>query len=226
MIKVDSREVTLLAERLGQIDPNAKLMPAVNEVAADTRSRALDTMLRSLNLPRAYVEDKTVLTPARNAVQPRATIVGQGATITNLERYFRIGGGQIHEPVTWPNGGEEPSGYVRGVLLPWKPRIGDPKRGIAVGHKQAGLRVSVKRGSASFFPNAFLIRPRKNPNTVLIASRAKGDHSGKGKVKTKVGPSVYQMFRAALTPDFLARVEEQLARTVLDAAARNFKGLL
>jgi hypothetical protein len=226
MIKVTTREVALLADRLEKVDPSAQLMPAVNEVATDTRGKALDTMLRSLNLPRTYVEDKTVLKLAGNPVQPRATITGLGAVITNLERYFRTGGGQIHEPVTWPNGGVEPDGYVRGVKLPWIPRIGDARRKIPVGHKQAGLRVSVKRGSASFFQNAFLIRPRKSPGVTLIATRAKGDHKGKGKVKTKVGPSVYQMFRAALTPEFLAKVEEQLAKTVLDSAERNIRKVL
>lgn len=223
MIKIDAREVSILAERLDTIDPNAQLMPVVNEVATDTRAKALDTMLRALNLPRAYVEPKTVLTPARNAVRPRATIVGLGGTITNLERYFRFGGTQVASPVTWPNNGPQPSGWVRGVKLPWKPRVGAPKIGVPVGRKQAGLRVAVKTGAPSPFKYAFLIEPKKTPGVRLIATRPKGDTKGKGKVKTMVGPSVYQMFRAALTPEFLEVVAQQLSKTVLDAAERNIR---
>ena len=218
--------VTSLSEALDAFRVEAPAMDVVNDVATRTRQDALDTMLRALNLPRPYVEAKTNLTLATNPVRPRATIVGSGATITNLERYMRQGGGQMQVRVNWPNEGRHPDGYVRGVKLPWKPRVGAPKLGIPVGMKQAGLRIAVQTGAPKVFQHSFLIRPKKTPGVALVMSRSKGDRTGKGKLHTKVGPSVYQMFNAALTPDFLAKVEEQLSKQVLDATSKNLRDLL
>jgi hypothetical protein len=229
-VKFDMRQVDELAGKISGITArtiSAPMIDVVNSVATDTRRDALKVMLRSLNLEESYVEPKVELTKASNPVSPRATIVASGATITNLERYFRAGGAQLQKPVTWSNAGTRPS--HQSVRVPkkglgWVPRKGAAALGIPADYKQAGLTVAVVKGKASPFPHSFIFKSRAGVK--LIGSRAKGDHKGKGKIQTKVGPSVYQMFNAALTPDFLKQVDAVLSRQVLDAAESSVRSAL
>ena len=224
-IEFDTRALDAFGNRLGTLSVQKPAQAIVNETAAKTRTDALDVMLRSINLQREYVEPKVTLRPATNPIEPQAVITGLGGSITNLERYYRTGGSQVSAAVNWPNGGSEPAGpnpRKAGGKLPWKPRIGAAHLGVPINQKQAALKISVLKGAPSEFRHAFLIRPKAGGGT-LVASRAKGDHKGKGKVFTKVGPSVYQMFRAALTPDFLKQVEATLSKNVLDAIEQNIR---
>lgn len=227
-VTFDFTKLPNLADRLAGITDKTigePLVETVNVVAADTRNAALKVMLSSINLSSAYVEEKMILAKATS--KPRATIVGLGATITNLERYYRNAGVQLTTPVRWPNDGTKPSGFnprKPGYRLPWKPRVGAPRLGVPVGQKQAGLTLAVVKGRATVFPHSFTFTAKNGAE--LVGSRAKGDHRGKGKIQTKVGPSVYQMFNAALTPDFIKQVEESLSKLVLDGVAGRVRSAL
>lgn len=197
--KIEVDAVKLLADGLGSIDAvtlGAASLTAVNQVAEATYTKARAQMVRDISLTDEYLQKRMDFSAGTDPVRPRAVITANVA-LTNLISYSP---GQLIQPTKWSNS-------------PRTPRIGDKARGIPVNRKQAGLRVNVSRSHDAFVSYAFLIT-RKDNGVTFVGGRAKGDRTGKGKVRAKTGPSVYQLFKATLDDKFIDSVAFDLSNSV------------
>jgi hypothetical protein len=221
-VTVDTIAVEEVAQSLGRIDGAAlgrAAMTAVNTVAEQAFNDARKKMNEGINLTDAYLQANMSFTPATDTVKPTAVVTARREHST-LTRY---GAQQLTKPVRFPNGsftsgtmGKNPR--KAGAMLPWKLRTGDESRGIPVNMKQAGLSVEVTRGSRKPISYAFVIRGRNG--NLLTAKRVPGTRR---KIEVLYGPSVYQLFRAALDTTFLADVADRLSKTVVTLTADELK---
>lgn len=197
-VKVDVSKIEALAKSLGELTPEqlgALTVSAINTAASSAYELSRKTMLRTINLTGAYVQDKMSLDPA-TAKSPAATITafgGKRADMTGLSHY-----GAMQE---W-----------RGVLHPTRSR-GDAKRGIPAGQKADGMSVEVTRGSRKRMGSQFSIPGKEDrEGNLLIFRRDKA-----GKIQSLMGPSVYQLFRAAATA-IEGQVTDDLEATLIEMA--------
>lgn len=225
VVKVDVAEVTRLADGLGSLDAAAfgrVATGAVNTVAEQAFKDARQKMIAGISLTETYLDDRMTFTPATESIAPVATVTARKRH-TSLTTYNAK---QLTQPVKYPNGSFTAGKMYKnprkaGAFLPWKPRTGDESRGIPVDMKGAGVSVEVTRGAPKPISYAFVIQGR-NGNK-LVVERVPGT---KRKVEVLYGPSVYQLFRAALTTDFLENVSERLSKTVVTLSAEEIKKAL
>lgn len=225
VVKVDAVAVTHAADALGTLDATVfsrVATTAVNTVAEKAFQDAKQKMNAGINLPESYLDDRMAFTPSAESPNPVAIVTARKRH-TTLTSY---GAQQLTQPVKYPNGsfkagkkGKNPR--KAGAFLPWKERTGDESRGIPVDMKQAGISVEVTRGTRKPISYAFVIQGR-NGNK-LVVERVPGT---KRKVEVLYGPSVYQLFRAALSTDFLENVSERLSKTVVTLSADEIKKAL
>lgn len=226
-ITVDAADVAGLAEHLGRTDDPQVLgraaLRAVNSVAGTAYTDARTKMNSRINLPDSYLQERMQVVEATDPLRPMAKVVAR-ARATTLTQY---GARQIVAPVRWPNSriadkiatlGANPR--KPGALLAWKERTGDPSRGIEPDMKAAGVAVEVTRNSPKPIGYAFFITGR-NSNRLVVERVGKGK-----KVRALYGPSVHQLFRGALSPEFLEQVSSRLSRTTLVIAVEELRKAL
>jgi hypothetical protein len=224
-ISIDILEVEGLADDLGHLsidDIERAAGRAANVVTEKGYVDARARMNRGINLSDSYLQGKMAFVPARKQGTAMVATVEARGEHTNLGRFAAR---QLTQVVRWPNdripiGKKGPNPRKPGSFLPWKARIGDQSRSIPVGMKQAGISVEVTRGSRKPIPSAFTIGKRSTDGDLIVFTavqpRSPGARSGKkGKIKAMTGPSVYQLFRAALDDKFLGDLAENLRGSVL-----------
>ncbi len=227
-ITVDAADIAGLAEQLGRVDDPQVLgraaLRSVNSVANSAYTDARAKMNSRINLPDSYLQERMQVVEATDPLRPVAKVIARGRA-TTLTQY---GARQLVKPVRWPN--SQIAGRIEkiganprkpGALLPWKERTGDPSRGIEPDMKAAGVSVEVTRNSPKPIGYAFLITGRSGNR--LVVERVAGTRT---KVRAMYGPSVYQLFRGALSPEFLEQVSSQLSRTTLVIAAEELRKAL
>ncbi len=231
-VKINATQVAGLAARLAEITPEAlgrATVAGLNEATEQAYTDARVKMIAGINLTDEYLRDRMTLTPAKDAASaiPIASVRASGA-LTNLISYKPR---QNSVVVRFPNSVVAPlikklgpNPRKAGSLLPWKLRVGDKARGIAVDRKQAGLTVEVARGAPKPISYAFIIRG--SGGRLFVGARKAGDHKGKGKVHALTGPSVYQLFRHALDPKFLQGVQDNLSNSVIHGIDAEIKKAL
>jgi len=213
VVKIDATQLEGVAQALGRLDAatlGQASLTAVNTVAEPAYKDARAKMNAGINLPDSYLQERMAFEPATDPLMPVAVILARRRA-TTLGRYGAV---QLTQVVKYPNDLFTPGKMgvnprKPGSPLPWKLRTGDPSRSIPVDRKQAGVSVEVTRGSRKAISYAFVIH--KNGVNLLV-ERVKGTRR---KVEALYGPSVYQLFRAALSDDFLAQVTERLGKTVV-----------
>ncbi|MGH7461959.1 MAG: hypothetical protein ACREMA_13170, partial [Longimicrobiales bacterium] len=144
----------------------------------------------------------------------------------------QYGAQQLTRPVKYPNDSFKPGVMGKnprkaGTLLPWKLRVGNEALGIPVGMKQNGISVEVTRGGRKPITSvqSFFIRGRSG--NMLVMTRKPGTTGKKrGDLKALYGPSVYQLFRAALDDTFLTNVADNLSKSVVTLTVDELKKAL
>lgn len=203
MLKVtfDFSEADRLAGGLDRLTGAAGLqlaaIDAVNAVVkrADVALRAAENA--NLNLSDAYVKSKTDLSLATSA--PYAQITTRG-DLTILGRYP--------------------------VAQQWQPAKGkargDPKRGIPVGNKQAGVRVDIKPSAPTYQSKWFTMTLRRGTQP--------GDSIGvfvrtSAGLKHIYGPSPYSLFRFQSQAQF-DQIADDLEREAIDQLGKRANEVL
>jgi hypothetical protein len=204
-VKVDISQVVGLSDRLAGLateELGAATVKAINDTTDSIYDLARTRMLASVNLTDAYIQRKMKVAPATTG-KPEASITafGQRGDMTGLSHY---GAMQV----------------TQAVLNPTRSK-GDKKRGIPQGQKAAGISVEVTRGKRALVERGFTMPgiEDKDGNMVVFArNRA-------NKIRSRTGPSVYQLFRAAaivIEPE----AEDQLRDSLVQMAEKALeKGL-
>lgn len=205
-IKISVAEITAVADKLGVLADaplGEKGLGIVNRVATDTFERAVPRMVKVVNLTDQYVRSHMSVSLATNPLHPVATIRANGGPgdMTPLSRY---GATQMWQPTVRPNRAKGDQSHGRN---------------IPQGRKGAGVRVSVKRGSAATLEWAFLMPLRAGNlaggNGVGVFTRSKDGTL----VRHRYGPSVYQLFREA-AGELEVSVGDELEQAVMEEAER------
>lgn len=220
-IKVDSKPVQDAAKKLGNLTAEqlgALTVQVINDTANDAYDLARTRMLRTINLTDAYVQDRMAIQPA-TAQLPTAKITAFGGRgfVTGLSHY---GAMQETKPVNWSNAKIQAMGKKFGKWEDgdWTVRIGDKARGIPVDQKKAGMSVEVKRSSRKGIERGFTlpgINDSEDNPLVFARNRA-------GKIKSRKGPSVYQLFRVA-SADIEGQVTDDFEKALSDMADQALK---
>lgn len=213
-IKVDVGKIEALAKSLGEFTPEqlgALTVDAINTAAESAYELSRKTMLRTINLTDAYVQDKMQLESA-TAKSPTATITAKGKQddMTNLSHY---GAMQESKSVNWSNARIQAMGKKFGGWPGWTKRTGVTALEIATDRKADGKSVEVTRGSRKRMGSQFSLPGKKDrERNLLIFRRNKA-----GKLESLDGPSVYQLFRAAATA-IEGQVTDGLEATLIEMA--------
>lgn len=224
MITFDASQVKGLAERLAKLTPEQfgeYTVAAINETVDSAYQLGRDTILSGINLTDDYVQRKMDVERA-TAKNPQATITAFGgrAYITPLSHYGAL---QLTRDVTWSNERILAEGHRFTDWPGWTRRTGNEALGISVNQKAAGRSVEVIRGSRKDMGSAFAIPSKRDSSgTPIMFRRIKGTRK---KVEALHGPSVYQLFRAAI-PKIEDRVAEDLTDAVIEAAERGMEEAL
>lgn len=186
-----------LADRLGRISGSVIGLAArdsVNEVITRFEREATAGMTANIGLEPVYVRSKTDLRLAESTVNPKAEMVTRG-DLTILGR------------------------FPTQQLTQSAPRAkGDPKRGIAPGRKQAGVRVAIRRSAPVSVDKWFTMRlragngPGENTGVFVRAT-------GRDKPKHIYGPAPYSLFRHQRdlrAPDVETDLADTTMRTIVD----------
>lgn len=195
-IDIDVRAVEALAGDIARINPlrlGQVGVRAVNEVAVRSEAKARQAIVAGVNISDVYAGDRMGVRLADDTARPEAVIYAPFRH-TQLGRY-------------------DPKQLTKAVKHPERSK-GDPSRGIRPGLKGGGVSVEVIRGVRKPIGNAFTM-PLRNGNGVGVFTRKPGD----AKYTTRLGPSVYQLFRvqADLLED---EIGMDLAMTVIGEAER------
>ncbi|CAG2126911.1 hypothetical protein LMG31506_00234 [Cupriavidus yeoncheonensis] len=230
-VTVDTVKLEEVANSLDKLDDAAlgrAAVTAVNQVAQKAFADAKAKMNTGINLPDSYLDERMALELATDPAKPTARILARGR-LTTLTQY---GAQQMTRPVKYPNDSFTPGKMGKnprkpGALLPWKLRTGNPALGIPVGMKQDGLSVEVTRGGRKPITSvqAFFVRGR-NGNLLVMTRQSGTSGKKRGDLKALYGPSVYQLFRAALDEAFLNDVADRLGKTVVTLTADELKKAL
>lgn len=230
-VTVDTLTLREVADSLAHLDDatlGRAAMTAVNQVAEKAFADAKAKMNAGINLPDRYLDERMAFEPATDPSKPTARVVARGR-LTTLTQY---GAQQLTRPVRFPNDSFKAGAMGRnprkaGSLLPWKLRVGNSALGIPVGMKQAGISVEVTRGGRKPITSvqSFFVRGRSG--NMLVMTRKPGTSGKKrGDLTALYGPSVYQLFRAALDEPFLNDVADRLGKTVVSLTADELKKAL
>lgn len=220
-IKVDSRPIQEAAKKLGNLTAEqlgALTVQVVNDTAQSAYELSRSRMLRAINLTDAYVKDKMKLELATEQL-PTAKITAFGGRefVTGLSHY---GAMQETKPVNWSNAKIQAMGKKFGKWEDgdWTVRIGDKARGIPVDQKKAGMSVEVKRSSRKGIERGFTLPGIKDSEgNPLVFARNRA-----GKIKSRKGPSVYQLFRVA-SGEIEDQVSDDLEKALSDMADKALK---
>ncbi|MBF6987253.1 phage tail protein [Cupriavidus sp. IK-TO18] len=230
-VTVDTVRLEEIGNSLSHLDDAAlgrSAVTAVNIVAQKAFADAKAKMNAGINLPDSYLDERMAIELATDPAKPRARILARGR-LTTLTQY---GAQQSTRPVKFSNDSISPGKLGRnprkaGSLLPWKLRVGNQALGIPVGMKQDGISVEVTRGGRKSITSVqpFFVRGRSG--NLLVMTRKPGTTGKKrGDLKALYGPSVYQLFRAALDETFLNDVADRLGKTVVTLTADELKKAL
>lgn len=200
-VHIDVKQITGLADKLGAMTPEAVgglMVDAINNTADSAYELSRKAILQGINLTDSYVQSHMHVEHA-TAKRPKAEIVaygGKGHT-TSLSHYGPM---QLTQRVMHP-----------------KRSKGDANRGIPAGSKSAGLSIEVTSGSRKPIAHGFTM-PGKldSEKNMLVFTRDRNN-----KVKSRQGPSVYQLFRVA-GAEIENQVYGDLERAVVDAAEQQF----
>ena len=233
-ISLKFQDIEGVAEDLDGIDPtkiNETIAKGVDATGRKVFTDSKDKITSRVNLTRGYVEERMDYRPATfTAGAIRAEVLAPVRFI-NLIRYDAK---PMVAPTNWTN--QNPSTKRTnprkpGSPLPWKPRVGNSNVGgtqfsIPVGQKQIGVTATVLRAKGlSELEGTFLIRGKGN--NPIVARLKKGTGKKGGKVEGVISPSVHQLFRASLTPDYLGTVTQTLTaevnRVVFEDIAKVFR---
>lgn len=197
-LKLDTTELDDLVQRLGHLsneDLGAAMVEAVNETTRATYELGRKTMLSGINLQDAYLLRRMQVDLATTSA-PKATITalgGRGFT-TGLSHYSVQ---QLTKP-------------ARSKLYRLK---GYPKLGIPAGSKTDGVSVEVVGGSRKRMGSVFAMTKFTDADgNFVLFSRDK-----LGKIKSKKGLSVYQLFSAAI-PKIKDQTMDDLEKSVVKEA--------
>lgn len=234
-IRIDVTELQAAAKSLLRIDQaslQGAAQRAVNGAAQRGFDKARQIMLAGVNLTDDYVKSQMDVELSAGNGKTTAQIIAfraggkrSAARAINLRRFSPQ---QLDAINNWTNSGVNTKSGARlnvksklenprkpGSSLPFKKRIGAKHLGLAVGRKQAGLAVEVVRGQRKTVAYAFMAPANKGAEKggqgLLVFSRGKSDHSGKGKLRPIYSLSVWQMFRHSLAQviPFVAKDLEQ-----------------
>lgn len=194
-IKIDPSQIKGLADKLAGLTPEqlgVLTVDALNETTDSVYELARQRMRASINLTDDYIKRKMVVAHA-SAQKMTASITASGAKpdITSLSHY---GSMQLTQAVNWSNQRIQAAGHKFGKWPGWTERTGSAALGIAVNRKAAGKSVEVKPGARKSMTPMFSIPGKKdNEGNLLIFKR-----NAANKLEVLAGPSVYQLFRAAV----------------------------
>lgn len=215
-ITADSLGVAQLGDRIASIDPASfgqQVLKSVNDTMVRTDAEATNRMLSGVNLAPAKLNDRKHLYPATDAERPvarirvefsRATLASFGATETPVavnwsnQRITQMGRTLKPRPA---NGNPMKMGI-------WTERTGVQSVGVLPNFKRQGIEVQVTKGAPKSLAHGFLIR--KN-NTLVAMKRRRS-----GKVEAAKALAPYQLFKHALSPDFLKLVADDLEKSIGD----------
>lgn len=214
-IKVDVGKIEALAKSLGEFTPEqlgALTVDAINTAAESAYELSRKTMLRTINLTDAYVQDKMQLESA-TAKSPTATITALGGKRADMTSLSHYGAMQESKAVNWSNARIQAMGKKFGKWSGWTRRTGFAALDIAADRKADGKSVEVTRGSRKRMGSQFSLAGKKDREGNLLIFR----RDNAGKIQALMGPSVYQLFRAAAT-DIEGQVADDLEATLIEMA--------
>jgi len=220
-----SIDVTALDRLVGRLDGisaeslGVATRRAVNDAADSIYELARPRMIADINLSDEYIKNRMKVTYATQGGKAEAVITGKGSkqAMTQLVNY---GAAQMIRRVNYSNASILASGKRFGKWPGWTKRTGDALRGIPADEKQAGVGVSVTRGSEKLIEHGFLVT-LKNGNGLGLATRSPGA-TGKGNYKIRYGPSVYQLFRHVAS-GILDEARDELETNVVQYATELFE---
>jgi hypothetical protein len=235
-IKIDTSQIEALQSRLSEIDPaklGETLVTTLNQVASETYDLARNSITAGINLQDGYIRDRIQLEKAtRN--RPVAEIVApaEKKLMTGLGHY---GAMVLEQGTRWSTEDGIERRYKIGPWPYWEPRKGDPGRGFDEGEKARGVSVEVRRGSRKEMRGVFTIPGKEHDDGSPVLFIGTG-RPGKGVMDRKrkesrqgvealYGPSVYQLFRFTANK-IAAEVTDNLEQAVIEAAEREFEGIL
>ena len=216
-ITADTLGVEGLSSRLAGIDPaqfGQQVLKAVNSTMTRTDTDAMARMLSGVNITEQQVNKRKELRPATDAAQPIARIIVRKSNATLAS----FGAAETPIAVTWSNQriiemGHKPSPrpttgnpMTKGI---WTERTGATSVGVPVNFKRAGITVEVTRGAPKALAHAFLVK--KGGNLVAL----KRGKTGAVSAARSLAP--YQLFKHALSPDFLKLVADDLEKSIGDS---------
>lgn len=225
-IKADTHALDALTADLTKVDAKAlgeAMVETVNDVAASSYALARKTITSGINLNDDYIQRRMELKKA-SGNKPVADITAFGASsmMTNISHY---GAMQLSATVRWSNAWIQANVGYFGPWPHWTKRKGNPRIGIPVDYKQAGMSAAVTTrkpiGKKFSIPNV----KDTEGNPLVFRNLGPGGKDGKGHIEPVLGPSVYQLFRATI-PKIDSAIEEDLAKAVLDTAEAEFKKVL
>ncbi|WP_316150056.1 phage tail protein [Cupriavidus sp. BIC8F] len=231
-VTIETATLQEVADSLAHLDDatlGRAAVTAVNQVANKAYADARQKMNAGINLPDSYLDDRMSVEPATDPAKPTAKILARGRS-TTLTQY---GATQLTRPVKYPNDSFKAGAYGMnprkpGKSLEWKLRIGNAKLGIPVGMKQDGISVEVTRGARKPITKvqSFFLRAKKSGNLLVMTRKPGTSGKKRGDLRSLYGPSVYQLFRAALDEAFLDDVADRLGKTVVALTADELKKAL
>lgn len=222
-------DVLAAAQRLGELDPEkigALLVDTLNTTIDDAYDTGRARMTAGINLTDTYVRSKMVVRHA-TAGLPRAEIVApvrDKSAYTNISHY-----GAMQRPVRdrWTNADITARGHKFGEWPGWTKRKGAEYAGIPVDKKAHTIEASVSRGSPKSIGKKFVIQKGggvvkdREGNPLVFRNIGPGGKKGKGRIEPVLGPSVYQLFRAAL-PKLEEDIDDTFVARVQAVAEREF----
>lgn len=211
-VKIDVTALKGLAGKLAGVTPERMgqtVVAVLNESVDSAYELGRKRILRGINLTDEYVQRKMRVEHATSD-HPEAAIVAPGSKgfLTGLSHY---GSMQETKPVNWTNARIQALGHTFADWPGWTKRTGDPLRGIAPDRKAAGRSVEVVKGRRKTITPAFTMNKRDSDGNPIVFRRTGGS------IEALYGPSVYQLFRAAI-PEIQGQVADDLQQNLYAAA--------
>lgn len=205
-VSINVSEISELADAVGKLDPasfNRSASEAINAVLDRTYDLARGNIAAGINLSDDYLRRRMEVAHATES-KPEGSITATGdrGLMTRLARY---------------------DAAMR--LVPRKTTSRSRSKGllpIPSGSKQAGVDVTVRRGSAKTLSTGFMLTLRSG----AVSGEKFGVFVRENKrLKHLYGPSVYQLFGHQIKT-VADDVADDLRDTLLDSVERNVENLL
>lgn len=194
--------------RLKGVSVREAVSSAINITVDQTYELTRERITAGINLTDDYVRRKMRVDHAsEKSLQATITAFGGKAGTTALSHYDVS---VQTKDVTWSNARIEALGLQFGPWPGWTKRTGSAALGIPIGKKSAGRGVSVSRGSNKTLRNAFAMPGKRDTEGNYLVFR----RDENGKIRSLLGPSVYQLFRYQLNT-----LDEQIADSLADNVA-------